>query len=123
MKSNKGTSLCAITHWNVLTKPDLDPIRPDVATWGAPDFANYWISDLINITSWSVGTAPLLVGLSSVDTIMIILLSGFCNAIPTVLNGYVGSDHRISFAIAMRSSFGYYFAFFPIISRVILSAV
>lgn len=84
---------------------------------------NYWFSDLVNITSWTIGTTPLLVGLSTVDAIFIVLLSGICNGLPTVLNGYIGSDYHIPFPIAIRSSFGYYFGNFAVFSRAVLSAV
>ncbi|KAL4881909.1 permease for cytosine/purines, uracil, thiamine, allantoin-domain-containing protein [Aspergillus karnatakaensis] len=90
----------------VTSNKDLDPIPPELRVWTALDFANYWVSDLVNITSWSIGTAPLLVGLSTVDAIVIVMLSGFCNAVPTLLNG-----------------FGYYFGYFAVVSRAVLSAV
>ncbi|GAQ45010.1 hypothetical protein AtubIFM56815_009511 [Aspergillus tubingensis] len=102
---------------------DLDPIPPELRLWTALDFANYWVSDLVNITSWSIGTTPLLVGLSTVDAIVIVMLSGICNAIPTVLNGYIGSDHHVAFPVGIRSSFGYYFGYFAVVSRAVLSAV
>lgn len=84
---------------------------------------NYWFSDLINITSWTIGTAPLLAGLSTVDSTLIVMLSGICNGVPTVMNGYFGTDYHIPFPIAVRASFGYYFGIFPVLSRAILSAV
>lgn len=102
---------------------DLDSIPPQQMTWNRLDFANYWIPDSVNVTSWSVGTAPLLVGLSTIDTVIILFLSGICNAIPTILNGYVGSDYHNPFLIAIRSSFGYYRGYFPPFSRAALSAV
>ncbi|KGO45802.1 Permease, cytosine/purine, uracil, thiamine, allantoin [Penicillium expansum] len=107
----------------VPSSKDSDPIPPGLQTWNGLDFVNYWFSDLVNITSWTIGTAPLLVGLSTVDAILIVMLSGICNGLPTVLNGYVGSDYHIPFPIAVRSSFGYYFGNFPVFSRAVLSAV
>ncbi|KAK4869343.1 hypothetical protein LT330_006343 [Penicillium expansum] len=107
----------------VPSSKDSDPIPPGLQTWNGLDFVNYWFSDLVNITSWTIGTAPLLVGLSTVDAILIVMLSGICNGLPTVLNGYVGSDYHIPSPIAVRSSFGYYFGNFPVFSRAVLSAV
>lgn len=51
------------------------------------------------------------------------MLSGICNGVPTVMNGYFGTDYHIPFPIAVRASFGYYFGIFPVLSRAILSAV
>lgn len=38
-----------------------------------------------------------------------------------VLNGAIGADLHIPFSIAVRSSFGYYFGYFCVISRCILA--
>ncbi|GFN11958.1 permease, cytosine/purine, uracil, thiamine, allantoin [Aspergillus tubingensis] len=58
---------------------DLDLILPELRLWTALDFANYWVSDLVNITSWLIGTILLLVGLSTVNAIMIVMLSATVN--------------------------------------------
>ncbi|MAD86964.1 MAG: hypothetical protein CL912_28745 [Deltaproteobacteria bacterium] len=44
-----------------------------------------------------------------------------CVAIPVVLNGAIGAKLHIPFSVAIRASFGYYFAYFAIISRAILA--
>lgn len=40
---------------------------------------------------------------------------------PEVLNGGPGVDHRIPFAIAVRSAYGYYFGSFCVVSRAIIA--
>ncbi|KZL63844.1 NCS1 allantoate transporter (NCS1 nucleoside transporter) [Colletotrichum tofieldiae] len=59
--------------------------------------------------------------LTATDAILIVLLAGFCNAIPTVLNGAIGSSLHIAFPIASRASFGYWFSYFAVVSRGILA--
>ncbi len=44
-----------------------------------------------------------------------------CVAIPMVLNGAIGAKLHIPFSVAIRASFGYYFAYFAIVSRAILA--
>jgi NCS1 family nucleobase:cation symporter-1 len=44
-----------------------------------------------------------------------------CVAIPMVLNGAIGARLHIPFSVVVRSSFGYYFGYFCIISRSILA--
>jgi len=44
-----------------------------------------------------------------------------CVAIPMVLNGAIGAKLHIPFSVAIRSSFGYYLAYFCIVSRSILA--
>lgn len=38
-----------------------------------------------------------------------------------VLNGAIGAKLHIPFSVAIRSSFGYYFAYFAIVSRSVLA--
>jgi nucleobase:cation symporter-1, NCS1 family len=60
-------------------------------------------------------------GLTATDAIVITLVAGICNAVPTVLNGAIGSNLHIPFPVAARASFGYWFSYFAIISRGILA--
>jgi NCS1 family nucleobase:cation symporter-1 len=78
-------------------------------------------SDLVTIATWSTGSAILTTGLTATDAVLIVLLAGFCNAIPTVLNGAIGASLHIPFPIAARASFGYWFSYFAVISRGILA--
>lgn len=101
---------------------DQDPVPPEQRTWGPWSFVGYWFSDLVTIATWEVGSSILIVGLSTSDAILIMLVAGICNMIPTVLNGAIGADHHIPFPIAIRASYGYWFSYFCVISRAILAA-
>ena len=61
---------------------DQDPIPRNKQTWTVFDFIGYWISDLVNVTSWQLASTPLMAGLGSVDSIMIVFLSGVATGIP-----------------------------------------
>lgn len=84
-------------------------------------FITYWYSDLVTISGWSAAGAILTAGLSATDAILITLTAGICNAIPTVLNGAIGSDLHVPFPIAVRASYGYWLSYFCVISRAILA--
>ncbi|KAL2205934.1 uracil permease [Sarocladium strictum] len=105
----------------VWTNPDMDPVPAEKRTWGKSAFITYWFSDLVTIATWSTGSSILTIGLTATDAVLIVLLAGICNAIPTVLNGAIGADLHIPFPIAARASFGYYFSYFAVISRGILA--
>ncbi|CVL03492.1 related to uracil permease [Fusarium mangiferae] len=105
------------------TAADQDPVPEEQRTWTAWDFATYWMSDLINVTTWQIASSAMLVGLSTSDAVVIALLSGLLNALPTVLNGAPGADYHIPFPIAIRSSYGYYFGYFCVVSRSILAII
>lgn len=100
---------------------DQDPVPTDLQTWTGATFAFYWFSDLITVSGWSAASSIMTTGLSSTDAILITLCAGICNAIPTVLNGAIGSDLHIAFPIAIRASYGYWFSYFCVISRGILA--
>ena len=61
------------------------------------------------------------IGLTATDAVLITLVAGICNALPTVLNGAIGSNLHIPFPIASRASFGYWFSYFAIVSRGVLA--
>ena len=60
-------------------------------------------------------------GLSATDAILIVMAAGICNAVPTVLNGAVGSELHIPFPIAIRASYGYHLSYFCVVVRGILA--
>jgi len=106
---------------DVWTNADMDPVPPEKRTWGKSAFVTYWFSDLVTIATWSSGSAIVTLGLTATDAVLITLLAGFCNAIPTVLNGAIGAKLHVPFPIAARASFGYWFSYFAVISRAILA--
>jgi NCS1 family nucleobase:cation symporter-1 len=53
--------------------------------------------------------------------VLITLVAGILNAVPTVLNGAIGANLHISFPIACRASYGYWFSYFAVVSRGILA--
>jgi nucleobase:cation symporter-1, NCS1 family len=81
----------------------------------------YWASDAINLAVWETASSVIAVGLNARDAIPIIFVGTTCVAIPMVLNGAIGAKLHIPFSVAVRSSFGYYFAYFCIISRAVLA--
>ncbi|KAL6240227.1 hypothetical protein RBB50_012874 [Rhinocladiella similis] len=107
----------------VASNKDQDPVPQHLRTWGAWDYASYWMSDLINATTWQIASASLVVGLSTKDALAIASLAAVLNALPTVLCGMPGADHHIPFPISIRSVYGYWFSYFCVISRALLGTV
>ncbi|KAH7305529.1 uracil permease [Stachybotrys elegans] len=118
-KLPKQTS--SIAPPDVWTNADMDPVPEEKRTWGKTAFINYWFSDIVTIATWNTGSAILTTGLSATDAVLIVLVASLCNAIPTVLNGAIGANLHISFPIASRASFGYWFSYFAVISRGVLA--
>ena len=81
----------------------------------------YWATDTVNLGTWETASAVIAVGLNWHDAIPIMVVGTSCVAIPMVLNGAIGAKLHIPFSVVVRSSFGFWFAYFCIFSRCILA--
>ncbi|KAK8134854.1 uracil permease [Apiospora sp. TS-2023a] len=106
---------------DAVQRTDQDPVPEEKRTWTKWAFITYWFSDLITISTWMQASAIMTTGLSATDAILIVLCAGVCNAVPTVLNGAVGSELHIPFPIAIRASFGYHLSYFCVVVRGLLA--
>ncbi|KAH6672321.1 permease for cytosine/purines, uracil, thiamine, allantoin-domain-containing protein [Halenospora varia] len=111
----------ALAPEHVWTNEDMDPVKPENQTWTLWTWMAYWATDTINLGTWETASAILAVGLSWREAIPAIVVGTTCVAIPMVLNGAIGAKMHIPFSVAIRSSFGYYLAYFCIVSRSILA--
>ncbi|TVY18575.1 putative permease [Lachnellula arida] len=111
----------ALAPDHVWTNEDMDPVKPENQTWTMWTWMAYWATDTINLGTWETASAILAVGLSWREAIPAIVVGTSCVAIPMVLNGAIGAKLHIPFSVAIRSSFGYYLAYFCIVSRSILA--
>lgn len=111
----------ALAPDNVWTNKDMDPSPPQDQTWTIWTWIAYWATDCINLGTWETGSSIIAVGLTWREAIPIIFVGNLCVAIPMVLNGAIGASLHIPFAVIVRSGFGYYFAYFAIVSRSILA--
>ncbi|OKL61802.1 hypothetical protein UA08_02318 [Talaromyces atroroseus] len=101
------------------TNIDLDVTPPERRTWTSWAILGYWISDVISVQSWETGSTILAVGLTWREAILGIILGSSVMAVPMTLNGYAGSKTHVPFAVLARSSFGYHFAKFAVVVRLI----
>ncbi|KUJ09570.1 uridine permease-like protein Fui1 [Mollisia scopiformis] len=111
----------ALAPEHVWTNKDMDPVTIENQTWTIWTWMAYWATDTINLGTWETASSILKVGLSWREAIPIIVVGTSCVAIPMVLNGAIGAKLHIPFSVAIRASFGYYFAYFAIVSRSILA--
>ncbi|KAJ5150072.1 NCS1 allantoate transporter [Penicillium atrosanguineum] len=111
----------SIAPQHVWSNADQDPVPPERWTWTGWTFTQYWLSDLVTVSTWSAASSAYASGLSATDTVLLTLVAAICNAIPTVLNGVVGADLHIPFPVAIRASYGSYFSYFCVASRAILA--
>ncbi|KAK3632551.1 hypothetical protein LTR56_016294 [Elasticomyces elasticus] len=98
---------------------DLDVTPIDRQTWTSWTILGYWVSDVISVQSWTTGSSILAVGLTWREAVLSIVLGSAVMAVPMTLNGYAGAKCHVPFPVLVRSSFGYHFAKFPVIVRLV----
>ncbi|KAF9456393.1 cytosine-purine permease [Collybia nuda] len=86
---------------------DMDPVPPHLRTWTTWNYIAYWVSDATNVTRKQALTA-IAVGHTIIATVM-------------VLNGTIGARLHVSFSVLNRSSFGFWFSYFSVVSRAVLA--
>ncbi|KAG8895206.1 hypothetical protein FRB99_000708, partial [Tulasnella sp. 403] len=106
---------------NKWSNKDMDVVPPHLRTWSSWDFIAYWLSDAANVATWNMASSMLAIGLSWRQVLPAIAVGHFLIAIVITLNGTIGAQLHVPFPVLNRSSFGFYFAYFSIISRVILA--
>ncbi|KAL3425551.1 NCS1 nucleoside transporter [Phlyctema vagabunda] len=111
----------ALAPEHVWTNEDMDPVKIEYQTWTLWTWMAYWATDTINLGTWETASSIIAVGLTWREAIPIMVVGTSCVAIPMVLNGAIGAKMHIPFSVAIRASFGYYFAYFAIVSRSILA--
>lgn len=99
----------------------MGPSPPEDQTWTIWTWIAYWATGCITLGTWETGSSIIAVGLTWREAIPIIFVGNLCVATHMVLNGFIGAKLHIPFAIIVRSGFGYYFAYFAIVSRSILA--
>jgi len=111
----------ALAPPDVWTNADMDPVPIENQTWTIWTWMAYWATDTINLGTWETASSVIAVGLNWRDAIPVMVVGTFCVAVPMVLNGAIGARLHIPFSVIIRSSFGYYLAYFCIVSRSILA--
>ncbi|OIW23878.1 putative uracil permease [Coniochaeta ligniaria NRRL 30616] len=101
------------------TNIDLDVTPLARRTWTSLTILGYWVSDVISMQSWETGSTILALGLTWREAIFSIVFGSSIMAIPMSLNGYIGAVTHAPFPVLARASFGYHFAKFPVVVRLI----
>ncbi|KAI0070432.1 cytosine-purine permease [Panus rudis PR-1116 ss-1] len=100
---------------------DMDPVPPEKRTWSTLNYIAYWISDATNVAVWELASSMLAIGLSWRQALPAIAVGHMIISVVMVLNGTIGARLHIPFPVLNRSSFGFWFSYFSVISRVVLS--
>ncbi|BGP16330.1 hypothetical protein JCM10213_009167 [Rhodosporidiobolus nylandii] len=108
---------------DVYTNADLDPTAPEQRTWGYGTWFSFWVAASLDPAFWQTGASLIPLGLSVGNALGIVILGNFVISVPIILNGVIGAKLRIPFPVAIRSSMGYWFSLFAVLSRCFLSFI
>ncbi|KAG6331822.1 hypothetical protein ID866_7267 [Astraeus odoratus] len=123
---------------------DMDPVPPRLRTWtyvirlkvvsGLPPSlthvplkdvelykVTYWVSDATNLAVWELASSMLAIGLSWRQALPCIAAGYVIISMVMVMTGTIGARLHVAFPVLNRSSFGFWFSYFTVFSRVILS--
>ncbi|KAK7440050.1 hypothetical protein VKT23_017301 [Stygiomarasmius scandens] len=100
---------------------DMDPVPYHLRTWTTWNYVAYWISDAANVAAWELASSMLSVGLSWRQALPAIAIGHTLIALVMVANGTIGARLHVPFPVLVRSSFGFWFSYFAVVSRIVLS--
>ncbi|KZT61455.1 NCS1 nucleoside transporter family [Calocera cornea HHB12733] len=100
---------------------DMDPTPPEKRTWTTFNYITYWISDAFNVATWDMASALLASGLSWRQALPCIVVGHTIIAAAITANGTIGARLHIPFPVLNRSSFGFWFSYFSVVSRLVLA--
>ncbi|KAK9483511.1 permease for cytosine/purines, uracil, thiamine, allantoin-domain-containing protein [Lipomyces starkeyi] len=101
------------------TNKDNDVTPPERRTWTAFTILGYWFSDALNMQRWEAPASVIILGLTWREAILSQTLGMIIVSVPMVFNGAIGANLHVPYPVAARSSFGFQFAKFAIIVRLV----
>ncbi|KAL5478735.1 hypothetical protein ACEPAI_2012 [Sanghuangporus weigelae] len=104
-----------------LSNGDMDPVPSQQQTWATMNFVLYWISDANNIAVWELASSMLAIGLSWKQALPAIAIGQLIVGAAMVATGTIGARLHVAFPVLARSSFGFWFSYFCVITRIVLS--
>ncbi|KAJ6531800.1 permease for cytosine/purines, uracil, thiamine, allantoin-domain-containing protein [Mycena capillaripes] len=114
----EASSFAPSSQWSNM---DMDPVPEHLRTWTTWNYVAYWISDATNNASWELASSMIAVGLSWRQALPAIALGHTIIATVMVLNGTIGARLHVAFPVLTRSSFGFWFSYFSVVSRAVLA--
>lgn len=121
----------------------MDPTPPKERVWTLLSYTSLWVSDAFNIPSvsnpayhesnsirryeshvssalskqWELASASIAVGLGWRQALPAVALGHLIIALAITANGTIGARLHVPFPVLNRSSFGFWFSYFTVISR------
>ncbi|KAM0746462.1 NCS1 nucleoside transporter family [Meredithblackwellia eburnea MCA 4105] len=102
---------------------DLDPVPPEKQNWNMMDMAYYWLSDASGPNTWTVGSSLIALGWTGREAIPYTFIGNLLIASVSYTNSRIGIKTHCSFPIILRSSFGLWATFIPVMARALAGLI
>lgn len=102
---------------------DLRPVEAARRQWSWYNYVFFWVADSFNINTWMIAATGVQNGMTWWQTWLSVWIGYTLCGIFVSTSARIGVVNHISFPIAVRSSFGIFFAIWPVINRVVMSCV
>ncbi|KAJ7830886.1 cytosine-purine permease [Mycena olivaceomarginata] len=108
----------------------MDPVPAHLRTWttwvrgtssASRHFVAYWISGILNPTTWEISSSMIAIGLSWRQVLCAISMAHIIIAAVIVLNGTMGAHCHVTFPVIVRASFGFWASYFCVVVRIAMS--
>ncbi|KAK9473928.1 permease for cytosine/purines, uracil, thiamine, allantoin-domain-containing protein [Dipodascopsis tothii] len=101
------------------TNVDNDVTPLDRRTWTTYIVLGFWFSDALNMQGWEGPSSVINIGLTWREALISLIMGMVIIVIPLVLNGAVGAALHVPYPVAARASFGFNFAKFAVVTRMV----
>lgn len=107
----------------LLDNDDLRPLKVKDRTWGFWTYLTFWFSAASSAADWYGCSAGVAAGLSPLESLFLSFGGRCVVSVLIAMNGRGGAMYHIPYPALVRSCFGVYGSYWPVVSRVILSIV
>ncbi|KAL8287173.1 hypothetical protein RQP46_003625 [Phenoliferia psychrophenolica] len=90
-------------------------------TWTTFTFISYWMSDLVQGSTWSAVASLFSLGLNWWEGLLAIFSGGIFLCTVITFNGIIGAKLHTPFAVTCRAAFGPHFSKFCVVSRMVIA--
>ncbi|GAA5969614.1 hypothetical protein JCM11641_008178 [Rhodosporidiobolus odoratus] len=102
---------------------DMDPVPPKGQVWTWFSFVTMWVSDGFSPSTLQLAGAMISQGLSWRQAIGAVILGNVLISWCCAANGWVAAVLHTPFSVTTRSSFGFRFSYFIVVTRLILALI
>ncbi len=114
-----GTPLSTV----LLTNADLAPVAPEARLWGSWNYVAFWVSDGLNLNTFQIAALSITAGLAWWQAWLAVIFGYAVVAFFVVLNARAAAVYHIGFPVFIRSSFGLWGSFWPVLQRAVMACV